>query len=62
MGFGKSVEGNFALLGALGTLAEDGCPVLVGASRKSFVWKPLGLSPDEGLEGSLAAAVLAVGQ
>ena len=41
-------------------LAETGCPVLVGASRKSFVWKPLGLSPAEGLEGSLAAAVLAV--
>lgn len=60
LGFGKSVEGNFALLGALGTLAEAGCPVLVGASRKSFVWKPLGLSPAEGLEGSLAAAVLAV--
>lgn len=60
LGFGKSVEGNFALLGAVDALAEIGCPVLVGASRKSFVWKPLGLSPAEGLEGSLAAAVLAV--
>ena len=32
------------------------CPLVVGASRKSFIWKTLGLSAAESLEGSLAAA------
>jgi len=35
------------------------CPLLVGASRKSFIWKTLGLSVEESIGGSLAAAVLA---
>ena len=34
------------------------CPLLVGASRKSFIWKTLGLTAEEALEGSLALAVL----
>lgn len=60
LGFGKSVEGNGELLRQAGSFAVRGCPVLIGASRKSFVWKPYGLSPESALEGSLAAAVLAV--
>lgn len=61
IGFGKSVEGNLSLLRRLGELRSLGCPVLVGASRKSFIGKLLGIeAPKERLEGSLAAAVLAV--
>ena len=37
-----------------------GQPLLVGASRKTFIGKILNLAPDERLEGSLAAAVAAV--
>ncbi|MBI2710827.1 MAG: dihydropteroate synthase [Actinobacteria bacterium] len=37
IGFGKTVEHNLALLGAVGTLAGTGFPVLVGASRKRFL-------------------------
>lgn len=60
LGFGKSAEGSLELLRCAGQFAVDGCPVLIGASRKSFVWRPLGLTPAGALEGSLAAAVLAV--
>ena len=61
LGFGKSREGNLALLGALGRFGDLGCPLVVGASRKSFIWKTLGLTVEQSLEGSLAAAALAVG-
>ncbi|MYF92898.1 MAG: dihydropteroate synthase [Gemmatimonadetes bacterium] len=59
LGFGKSPEGNLALLGMLERFLGLECPLVVGASRKSFIWKTLGLSVAESLEGSLAAAVLA---
>jgi dihydropteroate synthase len=60
IGFGKDVEGNLALLQRLGELAALGQPVLVGASRKSFIGRLLGIEIDERLSGSLAAAVAAV--
>ncbi len=59
LGFGKSPEGNLALLGMLERFLDLECPLVVGASRKSFIWKTLGLSAAESLEGSLAAAALA---
>lgn len=58
IGFGKSVAGNLMLIRGLDALAALGYPVVLGVSRKSFIWKPAGLSPRESLEGSLAAAVL----
>ncbi len=61
IGFGKSVKGNHELLRHCHRFrVNDTVPVFVGASRKSFTWRPLGLSPEEALEGSLAAAVVAV--
>ncbi|MCY4604131.1 MAG: dihydropteroate synthase [Gemmatimonadetes bacterium] len=59
LGFGKSREGNLALLRMLDRFLDLECPLVVGASRKSFIWKTLGLSAAESLEGSLAAAALA---
>ena len=59
LGFGKSREGNLALLRMLERFLDLECPLVVGASRKSFIWKTLGLSAAESLEGSLAAAALA---
>jgi dihydropteroate synthase len=61
IGFGKTVEHNVALLRRLRELTGLGRPVLVGASRKSFLGALTG-QPDPGdrLEASLAAAVLAV--
>lgn len=60
IGFGKSTEGNLELVRQLDFFAGLGCPLLVGASRKSFIWKRLGLSREESLEGSLAVAVVCV--
>ncbi len=37
LGFAKTAEHNWTLLAGLGALAELGLPVLVGASRKSFL-------------------------
>ncbi len=59
IGFGKSVEGNLALLSGLQDLAGLGYPVLVGASRKSFIGRLSDLPEEERLEGSLGAAAAA---
>jgi len=59
LGFGKTVEHNLEIIRRLTELRSLGRPILVGPSRKSFVGKVLGLGPEERLEGSLAACVLA---
>jgi dihydropteroate synthase len=60
IGFGKTLDHNLALLRGLPQLASLGQPLLVGASRKSFIGKILGAEPGERLEGSLVAAAAAV--
>jgi dihydropteroate synthase len=60
IGFGKTLDHNLALLRGLPELASLGQPLLVGASRKTFIGKILGAEPSERLEGSLAVAVAAV--
>lgn len=59
IGFGKRQEDNLAILGNLPRFVELGYPVLVGASRKSFIGKITGDDPGARLEGSLASAVWA---
>ncbi len=59
LGFGKSAAGNLSILRRLAALARIGRPILVGASRKSFVGSVLDLPVEERLEASLAVAALA---
>ena len=60
-GFGKNLEHNLTLLRRLPELAALGFPLLVGLSRKSMIGTLLGGKPvDERLQGSVAAAVIAV--
>lgn len=59
IGFGKRVGDNSAALRRLSELKAFGYPLLVGASRKSFLGKLLGLETGDRLEASLAASVLA---
>ncbi len=59
IGFGKSAEGNFAILKNLHRFGDLGFPLLVGASRKAFLGKDFGLDTAHRLEGSLAAACYA---
>ena len=60
IGFGKTVEHNLRLLAHLDEFRLLGCPVLVGASRKSFIGKVLGREADDRLSGSVAVAAWAV--
>lgn len=55
IGFGKDVDGNLRLLRAVADLAALGYPVVVGASRKSFIGALTGAPVDARLPGSLAA-------
>ena len=59
IGFGKTLEHNLTLLNRLDALVELGFPVLVGASRKSFLGKILGGGPKDRLFGTVATNVLA---
>lgn len=45
-GFAKTVEQNYELLGHLSDFKVFGRPILVGISRKSMIYKPLGLNPE----------------
>lgn len=60
IGFGKTVEQNFALLARQRELLDDGYPLLVGWSRKSSLGSVTGLPVNERLAPSVAAALLAV--
>jgi len=62
IGFGKSAEGNLAILRRLPELRSVGRPILIGASRKSFIGEILGLPVEQRLEGSLAVAAYASAQ
>lgn len=63
IGFGKTIEQNLELLAKLDKIVAEfkDYPMLVGASRKSFIGKILGdVPPSERLGGSLATALIAV--
>jgi dihydropteroate synthase len=60
IGFGKTVEQNFALLARQRELLAAGYPVVSGWSRKSSLGNVTGLPVNERLAPSLAAALLAV--
>lgn len=59
-GFAKTREQNFELLGNLRAFGELGVPLLIGLSRKSMIWKTLGTSPAEALNGTTALNMLAL--
>jgi dihydropteroate synthase len=60
IGFGKAVEHNLQLLASLRGFTKLERPLLVGASRKSFIGKLLGAEVANRLPASLACACLAV--
>jgi len=62
LGFGKSAAGNLRILRELKTLRSLGRPLVIGASRKSFIGAALDLPVGERLEGSLAVAAVAAWQ
>ncbi|MBS3816414.1 MAG: dihydropteroate synthase, partial [Candidatus Thermoplasmatota archaeon] len=60
IGFGKKLEHNLEILDRLDEFSSLGYPVLLGASRKSFLGEILGKKADNRLYGSLAVAADAV--
>lgn len=60
IGFGKTLEHNLALLGGLIRYTKLPRPILLGASRKSFMGKLLEIETGERLPASLACACQAV--
>lgn len=61
IGFGKNLEHNLALLAALKTVAR-GRPLVLGASRKSFIGHLTGAPTEDRIGGSLAAVAAAHAQ
>ena len=62
IGFGKTVENNFEIINNLNHFVKLNFPVLLGASRKSFIGISLNLPENDRLEGSLAANVIGLQQ
>jgi dihydropteroate synthase len=62
IGFGKDVAGNLSILRRLTELRTLGCPIVIGASRKSFIGAVLDAPVGRRLEGSLAVAAFASAQ
>ena len=59
-GFAKTVSHNYQLLNQMGHLDLFGLPVLVGFSRKSMIYKLLGTTPEEALNGTTILNTLAL--
>jgi len=57
IGFGKRLEDNLELMGRLRAFKELEYPILLGASRKSFIGKIDGSEANARLGGSIAAAI-----
>ena len=60
IGFGKTIGHNFEILKRLGEFSVAGLPVLVGVSRKSMIWKTLGITPDDALNGTAVLNTIAL--
>jgi len=59
-GFGKNTEHNYELLNRLDSFKVFQLPVMVGMSRKSMIWKALGVKPEQALNGTTVANTLAL--
>jgi dihydropteroate synthase len=61
-GFAKTIEHNFQLLKSLHSFQVLGRPILAGLSRKSTIYKTLGITADEALNGTTVLNTLALQQ
>jgi dihydropteroate synthase len=62
IGFGKNARQSFELLRRLGELRDLGVPLVVGASRKSFIRAVDDVGPEERLGGTIAAGLWSAAQ
>jgi dihydropteroate synthase len=59
-GFGKTLEHNYELMNHLEEFSLFELPLLVGVSRKSMIYKLLGTTPEEALNGTTALHTIAL--
>ena len=59
-GFAKNIEQNYELLDNLEAFQFLGKPLLAGLSRKSMIYKKLGITPEESLNGTIALNTIAL--
>lgn len=59
-GFGKTLEDNYKLLRNLDHFQLLQVPILTGISRKSMLYKPLGINPENALNATTAAHMIAL--
>lgn len=59
-GFAKTIEQNYQLLNQFGALKIYNRPILVGISRKSMIYKVLGINPEAALNGTSALHMMAL--
>lgn len=59
-GFGKTLEQNYFVLKNMDAFQEFDLPILVGISRKSMIYKLLGTTPDNALNGTTVVNTLAL--
>lgn len=59
-GFSKSLNHNYQLLAHLRSFKLLGAPILAGLSRKTMIWKELGISADEALNGTTVLHTVAL--
>ena len=59
-GFGKTIEHNYQLMNHLEEFKLFELPLLVGISRKSMIYKLLGTTPEEALNGTTALNTIAL--
>ena len=59
-GFGKTVVQNYQVMNGLERLQVMDLPLLVGVSRKSMIFKLLGLTPEESLNGTSVLNTIAL--
>ena len=59
-GFGKTLEENYRLMAYLEEFHLLECPLLVGISRKSMIYKELGTTPEEALNGTTVLNTIAL--
>ena len=59
-GFGKTLEQNYQVMNELEKLQVMELPVLVGVSRKSMIYKLMGITPSEAMNGTTALNTVAL--
>jgi dihydropteroate synthase len=60
IGFGKKIEHNYIIINRLNEFKSVGLPILIGASRKSFLGKPFDYSIEEREEGTCVSSVISI--